>query len=78
MYLCMHFKKRNVRMQDVILYYRYVNGVKPGPYGIHQPFYFPFLPSYWIGHKARTEEVQSLQEPICAVYAVHPAFSNSD
>ena len=44
-------------------YYRYVNGVKPGPYGIRQPFYFPFLPSYWIGHKAKKEEVQSLPEP---------------
>ena len=28
---------------------RYVNGVKPGQYGVPKPFYFPFLPSYWLG-----------------------------
>ncbi|CAI8053623.1 ATP-binding cassette sub-family A member 3 [Geodia barretti] len=27
----------------------YVNGVKPGQYGVPKPFYFPFLPSYWLG-----------------------------
>ena len=26
---------------------RYVNGVKPGEYGVPKPFYFPLLPSYW-------------------------------
>ena len=31
--------------------------MKPGPYGIRQPLYFPFLPSYWIGHKVKAEEV---------------------
>lgn len=35
---------------DSILYLAvawYVNAVKPGQYGVPQPFYFPFLPSYW-------------------------------
>jgi hypothetical protein len=28
---------------------RYVNGVKPGQFGVPKPFYFPFQPSYWLG-----------------------------
>ena len=28
---------------------RYVNGVRPGQYGVPRPFYFPFQPSYWLG-----------------------------
>ncbi|CAI7993840.1 ATP-binding cassette sub-family A member 3, partial [Geodia barretti] len=27
----------------------YVNGVKPGQYGVPKPIYFPFQPSYWLG-----------------------------
>ena len=36
---------------------RYINGVKPGEYGVRLPFYFPCLPSYWIGNKATVIEV---------------------
>ena len=33
---------------------RYVNGVKPGRYGVPRPFYFPLLPSYWTGRSYQT------------------------
>ena len=33
--------------------FRYVNGVKPGEYGVPKPFYFPCLPSYWTGSAKR-------------------------
>ena len=28
---------------------RYIDGIKPGQYGVPKPFYFPCLPSYWTG-----------------------------
>ena len=40
-----------------ICIYRYINGVKPGKYGVRKPFYFPCLPSYWIGKRPKTKEV---------------------
>ena len=31
----------------------YIEGVRPGKYGVAKPFYFPFMPSYWLkGHSA--------------------------
>ena len=33
----------------VYFYCRYIDGIKPGKYGIAKPLYFPFLPSYWLG-----------------------------
>jgi len=43
-------------------FFRYVNGVKPGEYGVPKPFYFPFLPSYWTGNARRqaTKEVSTV------------------
>ena len=35
---------------------RYVNGVKPGQYGVPKPFYFPFLPSYWTGKPFKSKK----------------------
>ena len=29
--------------------HRYVDAIRPGEYGVPRPFYFPFLPSYWMG-----------------------------
>ena len=34
---------------SLLLYFRYIDAVKPGAYGVPKPFYFPFLPSYWCG-----------------------------
>jgi ATP-binding cassette subfamily A (ABC1) protein 3 len=37
---------------DILLYMIiawYIDGIKPGKYGIAKPLYFPFLPSYWLG-----------------------------
>ena len=31
----------------------YIEGVYPGKYGVAKPFYFPFMPSYWLGQKGR-------------------------
>ncbi|KAL3853225.1 hypothetical protein ACJMK2_016781 [Sinanodonta woodiana] len=31
----------------------YVDNVHPGEYGVSQPFYFPFMPSYWCGRKIK-------------------------
>ena len=33
---------------------RYINGVKPGEYGVPKPLYFPCLPSYWTGKPKRS------------------------
>ena len=38
--------------------HRYINGVKPGQYGIPKPFYFPCLPSYWSGAPRKSEIVE--------------------
>ena len=35
-------------------WFRYVNEVKPGRYGVPRPFYFPLQPSYWAGRPCRT------------------------
>ncbi|XP_059170728.1 uncharacterized protein LOC131952183 [Physella acuta] len=35
----------------------YVRNVMPGQYGIPQPFYFPFLPSYWFGCTQPTKAI---------------------
>ncbi|KAG1652003.1 ATP-binding cassette sub-family A member 3 [Nymphon striatum] len=40
---------------DSILYLLvtwYIEAVHPGEYGLPQPFYFPFMPSYWCGKSA--------------------------
>ena len=49
-----------VRLPNCI--HRYINGVKPGQYGVPKPFYFPCLPSYWSGapRRAKTVEVRYL------------------
>ena len=39
---------------DFVLF-RYINGVKPGTYGVPKPFYFPCLPSYWTGRPRRSK-----------------------
>ena len=31
----------------------YIEGVRPGKYGVAKPFYFPFMPSYWLGQRGR-------------------------
>lgn len=31
----------------------YIEGVWPGRYGVAKPFYFPFMPSYWLGQRGR-------------------------
>ncbi|CAI7992152.1 ATP-binding cassette sub-family A member 2 [Geodia barretti] len=40
----------------------YVNGVKPGQYGVPKPIYFPFQPSYWLGRPltSKTKKVHSV------------------
>ena len=38
--------------------HRYINGVKPGEYGVPKPFYFPCLPSYWSGAPRRSKTVK--------------------
>ena len=38
------------------MYGRYVNGVKPGQYGVPRPFYFPFQPSYWLGRPLKSKK----------------------
>eukprot|EP00927_Polykrikos_kofoidii_P079199 TRINITY_DN7598_c0_g1_i2.p1 TRINITY_DN7598_c0_g1~~TRINITY_DN7598_c0_g1_i2.p1 ORF type:complete len:1645 (-),score=336.37 TRINITY_DN7598_c0_g1_i2:294-4913(-) len=35
----------------------YIEKVLPGTFGLPQPFYFLFLPSYWRGDRAATEEL---------------------
>lgn len=32
----------------------YVDNIHPGEYGVAQPFYFPFTPSYWCGERCKT------------------------
>jgi hypothetical protein len=41
---------------------RYVNGVKPGQFGVPKPFYFPFQPSYWLGRplNSKMKDAQQL------------------
>ena len=29
----------------------YIEGVRPGKYGVAKPIYFPFMPSYWLGQR---------------------------
>ena len=36
-----------------ISFLRYKQAVFPGKYGVPKPFYFPFLPSYWLGRPLR-------------------------
>ncbi len=41
---------------DTALYFLatwYIEGVAPGRYGVAKPFYFPFMPSYWLGQSGR-------------------------
>ena len=41
---------------DTFLYFLvawYIEGVAPGRYGVAKPFYFPFMPSYWLGQNGR-------------------------
>ncbi|KAJ8301076.1 hypothetical protein KUTeg_020063 [Tegillarca granosa] len=41
---------------DAVLYFLvawYIDNVKPGEYGVPQPFYFPFTKAYWCGTKGK-------------------------
>ncbi|KAL3853222.1 hypothetical protein ACJMK2_016778 [Sinanodonta woodiana] len=47
---------------DTVLYMVvawYVDNVHPGEYGVAQPFYFPFMPSYWCGRKIKNMDYES-------------------
>ncbi|KAL3853296.1 hypothetical protein ACJMK2_016847 [Sinanodonta woodiana] len=47
---------------DTVLYMLiawYVDNVHPGEYGVAQPFYFPFMPSYWCGRKIKDMDYES-------------------
>jgi ABC-type multidrug transport system ATPase subunit len=49
---------------DAVLYQIlawYMEKINPGTYGLPQPFYFPFLPSYWCGRKD-VEDVVELDD----------------
>ncbi|XP_062579274.1 phospholipid-transporting ATPase ABCA3-like [Saccostrea cucullata] len=43
----------------------YIDGVRPGEYGVPQPFYFPFTKTYWIGGKQipKTSQEDVDQDP---------------
>ena len=43
---CIHFF---FYLACVLLFFRYIDGIWPGEYGVPKPLYFPFLPSYWTG-----------------------------
>jgi len=42
---------------------RYINGVKPGEYGVPKPLYFPCLPSYWTGNPKRSALKEVSRKP---------------
>ncbi|KAL3853226.1 hypothetical protein ACJMK2_016782 [Sinanodonta woodiana] len=47
---------------DTVLYMLvawYVDNVHPGEYGVAQPFYFPFMPSYWCGREIKDMNYES-------------------
>ncbi|KAL3853224.1 hypothetical protein ACJMK2_016780 [Sinanodonta woodiana] len=47
---------------DTVLYMLvawYVDNVHPGEYGVSQPFYFPFMPSYWCGRKIKDMDYEN-------------------
>ena len=60
-------------MLDVFLYFLiawYLEGVFPGRYGVAKHWYFPFMPSYWCGHRKnhktllkRGEETSGVHSP---------------
>ena len=62
--MCLNLLILLVAMGDLYMYFnlllvcalftRYINGVKPGEYGVPKPFYFPCLPSYWTGNPRRS------------------------
>jgi ATP-binding cassette subfamily A (ABC1) protein 3 len=49
-----------VLLLDACIYFLigwYKEAVFPGKYGVPKPFYFPFLPSYWLGRPLRKKSV---------------------
>lgn len=56
---CLHLLYSLDYLADFVEIFRYINGVKPGTYGVPKPFYFPFLPSYWTG-KARRSKIEEV------------------
>lgn len=55
-------KARNNNILNVVYMCRYINGVKPGEYGVRLPFYFPCLPSYWLGTRSKAIEVRGVSD----------------
>ena len=49
---------------DSMHVHRYINGVKPGTYGVPKPWYFPCLPSYWTGRARRSADPARKVAPV--------------
>ena len=60
--------KMTVLIMNMCSHCRYVNGVKPGRYGVPKPFYFPLLPSYWMGRPRRSKNTEVCT---CTVHYVY-------
>lgn len=45
-----------------VIYYRYIDAVFPGEYGIPKPFYFFLVPSYWLGRPGKQVDLTDVAE----------------